>query len=407
MNEVEDIDGVIELDPQGRKLQEVLEFWLVSAPGRDTPQHTFDALQSVLTRNKSYGSVFKFNIPDLKVGTLDTLVGLAEELGKLDTFVESVTRKIAQYLGDVLEEDKDKLKENLTVHRQPLSQAVTKFQWDMAKFPIKQSLRNVSDSIAKNVTQIDTELKAKASVYNTLKSNIQNLERKATGSLVTRSLVEIVKKEDVVQESEYLVTLVVVVPKVSQKDWFAKYECLSDMVVPRSSNLIFEDHEHILVTATVFTKVVDEFKLHCRENKFLVRDFKYSEAEVENSKKEMIRLLAEKKKQFSLLVRWLKVNFSETFSAWLHVKALRTFVESVLRFGLPVNFQAMVLAPPKRIQKKLREVLNQHYRDLESSAFQDKKAETVDIPGLNLSMADYYPYIFFKIGIDMVEQMKI
>jgi len=31
------------------------------------------------------------------------------------------------------------------------------------------------------------------------------------------------------------------------------------------------------------------------------------------------------------LVRWLKVNFSECFCAWIHVKALRVFVESVLR----------------------------------------------------------------------------
>lgn len=32
------------------------------------------------------------------------------------------------------------------------------------------------------------------------------------------------------------------------------------------------------------------------------------------------------------LVRWLKVNFSEAFIAWIHVKALRVFVESVLRY---------------------------------------------------------------------------
>ena len=35
-------------------------------------------------------------------------------------------------------------------------------------------------------------------------------------------------------------------------------------------------------------------------------------------------------------------NFiSESFMAWIHVKALRVFVESVLRYGLPVNFQGM------------------------------------------------------------------
>jgi len=31
------------------------------------------------------------------------------------------------------------------------------------------------------------------------------------------------------------------------------------------------------------------------------------------------------------LVKWLKVQFSEAFAAWIHVKALRVFVESVLR----------------------------------------------------------------------------
>ena len=37
------------------------------------------------------------------------------------------------------------------------------------------------------------------------------------------------------------------------------------------------------------------------------------------------------------LVRWLKVNFSEAFTAWIHVKALRVFVESVLRWGSTFN----------------------------------------------------------------------
>ena len=50
----------------------------------------------------------------------------------------------------------------------------------------------------------------------------------------------------------------------------------------------------------------------------------------------------------SVLIRWLKVNFGETFVAWIHVKALRVFVESVLRYGLPVNFLAVVIQPNKK-----------------------------------------------------------
>jgi len=170
--------------------------------------------------------------------------------------------------------------------------------------------------------------------------------------------------------------------------------------------LIFEDSEHGIYTVTLFRKVIDEYKLHCRENKFIVRDFVYNEGEVEASKNEMTRLTTEKDKQFGPLVRWLKLNFAEAFVAWVHVKALRIYVESVMRYGLPVNFQAMVLAPVKKQQKKLRELLNEQYAHLDNSGTQEmsKKVEIIDIPGL--SSSDYYPYVFTKIAVDMVEQLK-
>jgi len=48
-----------------------------------------------------------------QVGTLDQLVGLSDDLGKLDTYVESITRKIAAYLREILEGQRDKVAENL------------------------------------------------------------------------------------------------------------------------------------------------------------------------------------------------------------------------------------------------------------------------------------------------------
>lgn len=43
------------------------------------------------------------------------------------------------------------------------------------------------------------------------------------------------------------------------------------------------------------------------------------------------------------------------------MKALRVFVESVLRYGLPVNFQAVIMKPQKKSQKRLRETLENLY----------------------------------------------
>jgi len=388
------------------------EFWLISAPGEKTPQQTWEVMNNVTSRQNSLSQNYKFPIPELKVGTLDVLVGLSDDLGKLDSFVESIARKVSQYLGEVLEEQKDKLQENLLANGMELATYLTRFQWDMARYPIKQNLKNISDIIAKQVTQIDNDLKTKAKGYNNLKGSLQNLERKQTGSLLARNLYDLVKKEDFVLDSEYLTTLLVVVPKVNFSDWNNKYEHLSDMVVPRSSRMLSEDQEYGLFTVTLFHKAVDEYKHRCRENKFQVREFQYNEEELNAGKNEITKLASDKKKQFGPLVRWLKVNFSEAFTAWIHVQALRVFVESVLRYGLPVNFQAMLLLPTKKTSRRLKEVLSQLYSHLDNSSLGGgggggTSAEMMDIPGLpGLGGADYYPYVYYKLNIDMIEHKQ-
>ncbi|XP_013388219.1 V-type proton ATPase subunit C 1-B [Lingula anatina] len=380
------------------------EYWLISAPGEKTCQQTWEKLNNEVSQQQNLSVNYKLNIPDLKVGTLDVLVGMSDDLGKLDAFCEGIARKVAQYLGDVLEEQRDKLQENLLANGMDLNTYLTRFQWDMAKYPIKQSLKNIADIISKQVSQIDSDLKSKASNYNNLKQNLQSLERKATGSLLTRNIGDMVKKEDFVLSSEYLQTVVVCVPKQFYPEWKLKYETLTDMVVPRSTSLLAEDNEYGLFTVTLFKRVVDEFKHHCREHKFIVRDFVYDEEQLMAGKNEISKLEADKKRQFGPLVRWLKVNFSEAFTAWIHVKALRVFVESVLRYGLPVNFQAMLLHPYKKTMKRLRDVLNQLYSHLDNTAYTAEKE--IDIPGLGLASQEYYPYVFYKINVDMLDVAK-
>ncbi|GAB1859343.1 V-type proton ATPase subunit C [Camponotus japonicus] len=382
------------------------EYWLISAPGDKTCQQTWETMNNLTSKQHSLSVNYKFHIPDLKVGTLDQLVGLSDDLGKLDGYVEQVTRKVATYLGEVLEDQRDKLHENLMANNSDLPSYITRFQWDMAKYPIKQSLRNIADIISKQVGQIDADLKTKSTMYNNLKGSLQNLEKKQTGSLLTRNLADLVKKEHFILDSEYLTTLLVIVPRSNFQDWYSCYEKLTDMIVPRSTQLITQDSEYGLFTITLFRKVMDEFKLHAREKKFIVRDFTYNEEELAAGKNEITKLVTDKKKQFGPLVRWLKVNFSECFCAWIHVKALRVFVESVLRYGLPVNFQAILLHPHKKCAKRLRDVLNQLYAHLDSSATgtpAQHNQDNLDIPGLGFGQSDYFPYVYYKINVDMVD----
>uniref|UniRef100_UPI00398E531B V-type proton ATPase subunit C 1-B-like isoform X1 n=2 Tax=Pristiophorus japonicus TaxID=55135 RepID=UPI00398E531B len=376
------------------------EYWLISAPVDKSNQQIWERMNTV-TEKASLSNNFKFPIPELKVGTLDSLVGLSDELGKLDTFVEGIVKKLAQYTADIMEDSKEKAQENLLANGVDLHRYVTHFQWDMAKYPIKQSLQNITEVIAKQISQIDTDLKSRAMTYNSTKGNLQNLERKAVGSLLTRTLADIVNKEDFVIDSEYLTTLLAFVPKTNYINWQKTYESLSDMVVPRSTKMIIEDTEGALFTVTLFKKTVDEFKIRARENKFIVREFSYSEEELHAEKEEMTRLNADKKQQYGPLLRWLKVNFSEAYIAWIHIKALRVFVESVLRYGLPVNFQAMLLQPNKKTMKRLRDVLNALFKHLDEVAAASTIDANMDIPGLNVSQQDYYAYVYFKIDIDL------
>lgn len=371
-----------------------MEYWLISAPGNNAWQK----LNQTTSKYQDLCQNFKFNVPDLKVGTLDTLVGLIDDLAKLDQYVDGVCHKIAAAIADTIESREESyLKEQLLANNMNLCDYLKHFRWDLAKYPIKQSLKSLHDILSKQVGQTDSDLKTKTSHYNTIRSTLQSLVRKQTGSLLARNLADLVKREHFVLDSEYLSTLLVVVPKAYYKDWTLNYEKLTDMIVPRSSQLIFEDEDHGLFTVTLFYKVVDEFKFKARERKFIVRDFKYNESDINSGQFELAKLEEAKKKQFQQLLRWLKVNFGETFVAWVHVKTLRLFVESILRYGLPVNFVAVLIQPGKKQARKLGEVLNQLYSHLDTSVSQ---GPVEDIPGLNLVQQEYYPYVCFKINLD-------
>src|SRR6266550_2683138 len=43
------------------------------------------------------------------------------------------------------------------------------------------------------------------------------------------------------------------------------------------------------------------------------------------------------------LLRLSRVNFSESFQVFVHLKVLRLFVESVLRYGLPAQYTGIVV----------------------------------------------------------------
>mmetsp|Transcript_7463 Transcript_7463/g.11870 ORF Transcript_7463/g.11870 Transcript_7463/m.11870 type:complete len:366 (-) Transcript_7463:419-1516(-) len=355
-------------------------FWLIAVPSEDGREKTWQKLQDRTARESTN---FKFAVPDLRVGTLDSLLELSDDLAKIDSYVESVVHKLERQLCDLNPD------ETLTVNGVSLEQFMTKFLWDPAKYNLKNSLRDLTSAISEEVTKIDEELRLKSSEYQTLKGALAAVKRKAGGNLMQRNLADVINKDHFV-ESENLTTLLVVVPKFMSREFLTTYESLTDFVVPRSAQKIAEDNEYELYRIIVFKRVADDYKNAAREKKYIVRDFKYDAVELEQSKGEKSRLELQVEKEWASLVRWCRTVFSEVFKAWIHLKAVRVFVESVLRYGLPANFQAYLMKPQKKSEKRLRESLQQLYGHLGSGSNTDQEKEPA-------SQEFFAPYVYLPV----------
>ena len=141
-----------------------------------------------------------------------------------------------------------------------------------------------------------------------------------------------------IQDSEYLETHLIAVPNTITKDFFKTYETISPMVVPRSAQLIDADDEFTLYAVTTFRKHSSEFVHKCRESKWTPRDFKYKEGGKEEERKEVGRVGKEERKVWGEALRLGRTAWGEAVMAWVHVLALRVFVETVLRYGLPLQY---------------------------------------------------------------------
>jgi hypothetical protein len=193
-------------------------------------------------------------------------------------------------------------------------------------------------SCTQEIQGIDNDVKSKFSQYNQTKGALAAAERKRTGNLATKSLVNVVNPASIIRDSEYLDTHLIAVPNLSVKEFYQSYEELSPMVVPRSANKLATDDEFNLFAVTTFKKHSNDFVHKCREKRWTPREYKYKEGGKEEEAKEADQLTKDERKIWGEALRLGRTGYSESAMILIHVLALRVFVETVLRYGLPLDF---------------------------------------------------------------------
>jgi len=270
--------------------------------------------------------------------------------------------------------------------------------WDTSKYSIRLPLPELTQKIKATFATIDKDLREKTIQCNTLRAKLVQVEQNQSGSLLTRDLNKDLGEFKSV-ESEYLTTLFVVIPKNEQKNWLKFYETGTEYVVPRSSVKITEDAEYALYSVVLFNRVVDEFRNAARTKKFTVRK---NDPSAVMSEEERKKLYQEYHTATARFEKWALNNFGEAFTAWSHLKCIQCYVESILRFGLPADFQAMLLTPRKGQEKKLEKTLcklysylGENFEDLEDLDKDDKDNKAAML----LGHEKFFPFVFLDLDV--------
>lgn len=231
--------------------------------------------------------------------------------------------------------------------------------------------------------------------------------------------------------TDHLLTLVVVVPQNLEDEWNTHYEIIGEdiagfsspdwtnqeekignpesaqhgaaidrcarrgsPVVPGSSVKIFEDRDACLYTVTIlkghyeagfyeedphtgeksfqkgkYTDYLPKFVQKCKENRFTVRQFCFNPEAATNILRAENSARKEVQKLNTQLIQWCKTQYSTVVVGWMHLKSIRTFVEAVLKYGLPPFYLTVICEVDKRKSDQFFTALKKVYDDTDTMQF--------------------------------------
>jgi len=362
--------------------------WIVSLPGSGGGKMA-ELLQKTVVETTGRAltdTCVEFQVPVMRTGSLDQLLQLSDEAAKADAFAEGVLRKCERQIGEAyLAEMAAKVALAAAEGRalalvSPLqfmwSASVkvqdwaAQFKWDVNAWgdrdePLPEVLRRLTAAADK----CDADVRAVAQAYQEKKTALQAAERKRSGNLMVCALEDVVTPQALAAagcewapaDSEYLASVVVVLQKQQEEAFLAGYAQLDaaavplgpegrreavrgSPVVPGSARRVAEDKDgYALYVLLTLKKFSESFRAACREKRLTVREFALDPAQAGAAGRQVQQLQTELSERLAALKSESRRRYKEAVSVCFHVKALRVFVESVLRYGLPVSFSAVLI----------------------------------------------------------------
>lgn len=351
--------------------------------------------ESLVRQMGPLGQMFRhFIIPNLKVGTLDSLMEASDELTKLDPVMENTVQKL---IG-LMEETSGKPRSVVTTFRinkaQEMSPAgyIKNFLWSSAQFDPKDSIQTLVEKFSMINSSADERVRVVLSEYNETRNKVNAANRKSEGNLSVRPIREIVavynRDHQCFVDTDLLVTVFVAVPIANQKEWLETYWNMNEYVCPQSNRVVAEDKEYALNSVVTFRKVLEEFKTACRKKRYVIREVDTGD-DLSHVELKQLQEKAEKDKKTFYTLLWQQ--YCVCYVAWIHLKSIRVFVESLLKYGLPPRFISVVVQLPGNKEAEVRKRISEIYPDLSTPLEHDTFYD-------NGALQQEYPYVSLKVS---------
>lgn len=391
--------------------------WILSVPCDENEKvpATFERIRKAIVQTGPETSVAQLIIPDLPIGNLDTLFEQEEQISNKLPTCESAISKIVETIDKLCHHQPFELRKWLSTQNQMPLRSLYSFRWNSKKYSHNRPLHDLIEDISCDITSCEADVFKRFAIYNEIEHERAALVKSDEALLNEKSLKNVLSKAEATLDSEYLTYSFIAVPKDIDREWLSSYETISQMVVPRSAIAVSEDNEFRLYRVIVFKKFENEFAKKCRENKYFPRNADFDEDSKKTggnktngknseygssssqsghgkgadssygsradstadgddmdedddqyghdlSLKERLKILNDKEKisRYESLL-FVQVVFHDAFEAYAHLKVIHTFIESVLRYGLPPNFCAVLMTPIPSTKKKVKRSLDKEF----------------------------------------------
>ena len=136
-------------------------YWLCALPLLDSKDRTWNLLQQRTTYDNDMSINYRFELPELRIGTLDSLMVLSDDLVKVNGLMEAVVNKIRRQLFEMqsLAASEDKDPQEVLVEGVPPDNYLERFTWDEAKYPPRRPLQETVSTLTETVQKLEDDLK--------------------------------------------------------------------------------------------------------------------------------------------------------------------------------------------------------------------------------------------------------